>query len=538
MSKIAKYIGEINIYDIILSIIISASIVMMTRTHFGGSVWDMSDKTYMSSFGIPALILFIVCMFILIIVLPVLYKYLFFWIRQVSKKQLSCVNENIIIAIWGVIIFLSWTPYYLSYYPGGLYADTVSAISWISSGYLTNRHPLLYTFLLSLPIKLSSMLGHDYNWAIALFTAFQMILLEIEFLYLVHWMLKRKINRVIRIICSLYFVLFPLIPLYAVSVWKDTPFCMAVLFWTLAYEDLLIDFRTNSIKKNTIMKFIIGMFFVSFTRNNGIYVVIVITIILTLVAIREKAYHKLIISLLASIIAIIIIQVPIYSLVGVEKTDTIESFGIPLQQIGAVVSYEGNISEEEKKEIDKFIPYDTIKDYYSPCLADNLKWYGGLNNEYLSSNTLDFIKIWVELLVKNPRIYIKAYLLETLGFWNIDVSTGDAYVQNFTWKSADKIVTQTDIFEKYAGFSFSHFVNPRHYISPACFFWIFFVSTFFAMKRYGRKACLPFLPFLGIWATLMIATPIAVSFRYIAPLMFALPLVILNLTLMERNLQN
>ena len=47
------------------------------------------------------------------------------------------------------------------------------------------------------------------------------------------------------------------------------------------------------------------------------------------------------------------------------------------------------------------------------------------------------------------------------------------------------------------------------------------------MKRYGFRTILFVAPSLAVWVTLMIATPIAVSFRYLSSLMFALPLVLI-----------
>lgn len=86
-------------------------------------------------------------------------------------------------------------------------------------------------------------------------------------------MLSHKLNRKIRVLCSVFFVFFPLIPLYAISVWKDTPFCMAFLFWMMFVVDIYFEIKNGSIHIKTFMGFLAGMILVAFTRNNGIYVV-------------------------------------------------------------------------------------------------------------------------------------------------------------------------------------------------------------------------------------------------------------------------
>ena len=78
--------------------------------------------------------------------------------------------------------------------------------------------------------------------------------------------------------------------------------------------------------------------------------------------------------------------------------------------------------------------------------------------------------------------------MATLGFWDIDVATGDAYVQNFIWPSGLDTIDEKDYCNEWFGFSFKHFVNPRHFISSAWFFWIFLVSAWFVAKHYGIKS--------------------------------------------------
>lgn len=408
----------------------------------------------------------------------------------------------------------------------------------MTSGILTNRHPVCYTMVMGMFMHIGDMLNKDLTWSIGFFTAVQMLVLEIEFLYFVSWMLRQRVNRYVRIVSSLFIVFFPLIPLYAISVWKDTPFCMAVFFWMMFVVDLYLEALKGKIQVKTLVRFVIGVFLVAFTRNNGIYIVslfVLVWVLLFFKKIRkEKKYLKVAGVEILTVIVIYLIQGPGYNIMGIAQTKTVENFGIPLQQIGAVVSYEGSITEEQKQVINKFIPYENIKEHYSPALVDNLKWYAGLNEQYMSEHIFEFLELWFSLLKQNPLIYVRAYLMETLGFWNVDVSTADGYVQNFIWGKG-KSIEMHDYFLEWFGFSFQHFVNPRHTISCAWFFWAFFITAWFSMKHYGKKTVILFMPQLGTWMTLMIATPIAVSLRYIAANMFTLPFVVIVPILLVRD---
>ena len=67
------------------------------------------------------------------------------------------------------------------------------------------------------------------------------------------------------------------------------------------------------------------------------------------------------------------------------------------------------------------------------------------------------------------------------------------------------------------------------YISSGLFFFVILLFGIISFRRKGFKGFVAFAPLLGIWATIMIATPIAFSLRYVyifvlfVPLSFLVP---------------
>lgn len=526
-----------NGYMCFLAFVLSVCTVFMTRMQFTGGVWGGVEQNYFNPFGISAVVLFFIC-------LPI-YYIVFTLVDAVWCKCLSIIyfeekkeyTYNVLV-FWAIIIFVAWIPYYISYYPGGIYSDTFVSISYSLEGILSNRHPFFYNCLIGLAIKCGQALNKNLTWSLGLFLAAQMLFLGAEILYFLHWMLVKSIHRYIRTAIMIFFCFFTLIPFYSISIWKDTPFCMAVLLWSIFLTDFCWNILKNEYNYRTMFKFTVGVVLVAFTRNNGIYVVLFSTGVFIITTLKKSFAKKKMTYcwMVLVIIAIFFVQGPLYKLAGVKKTDTVEHFGIPLQQIGAVVAYDGNITVEQREILNRFIPHENIKEHYCPCLVDSLKWGNDMDSGYLSENTIQFLDLWANLLIQNPKIYLKAYLLATAGFWNVDVSVPDAYVQTRVFEGWEQLlVTQTDYFEEWFGFSFQHFVNPRHYISCAWFFWIFFVSMLFAMKHYGWRTSYLFSPQMGVWLTIMIATPIAGSLRYIASLLFTLPFTVIIPILLERE---
>ena len=139
-----------------------------------------------------------------------------------------------------------------------------------------------------------------------------------------------------------------------------------------------------------------------------------------------------------------------------------------------------------------------------------------------------------ELFFENPKEYVKAYIMNTAGFWCLNVAGFDAYIQNNVWPNTSGI-EQTDLFQKWFGFSFQNVVNPKKAISSAWYFWFLFFSMVICWKQFGFRKLAVYMPLFLVCATLMAATPIAVSMRYVEPLIFAAPLFVGILLLMQRE---
>ena len=54
---------------------------------------------------------------------------------------------------------------------------------------------------------------------------------------------------------------------------------------------------------------------------------------------------------------------------------TVESLGIPLQQLSYLVYYDYDFTEEEQAYIDSIVSEESIKEWYRPCIVDPVKWY-------------------------------------------------------------------------------------------------------------------------------------------------------------------
>ena len=198
---------------------------------------------------------------------------------------------------------------------------------------------------------------------------------------------------------------------------------------------------------------------------------------------------------------------------------------------------EGKHTKQGLDIIKNYVSIEDIREYYNPINADDIKWCDSFNDAYLKEHQGEFIRLWASLLIRNSGIYLHAYMLNTCCFWDIgsNPDTDYAYVQTGVWSNFYNVESK-DLWEKLFSFSIANKLMPRNHINGALLVWIFLMSVIFMTGELKMtSASLTVLPFIFMWLTIMIATPIAVSFRYISPMLFGLPVLFVILVLLMRN---
>ena len=110
-----------------------------------------------------------------------------------------------------------------------------------------------------------------------------------------------------------------------------------------------------------------------------------------------------------------IVKGPVFDVLGVEKSKTVEAYSIPLQQISRVIASDKKLDKSTLKKLEKYIDVSKIKESYKPHISDPIKSI--TYSDALSKNSAGFIKLWSSILIKYPDVYIDAYLSQTLGYW-------------------------------------------------------------------------------------------------------------------------
>ena len=313
---------------------------------------------------------------------------------------------------------------------------------------------------------------------------------------------------------------------------------------TLQLYDLLFLSR-SPISNRWVLLLSVATFFVAFWRNNGIYILVVIALVLLIVGVAKAAnngsssadairngrsrYFVPAVVLVAFSVAQVVITGPLYDSLGIGSDSKTESYGIPINQIARVVALDGEMSDADRAFFEALIPTARVREVYSPTCVDSIKYDAQFNYELLGHE--DFWLHWLSLFLRNPRVYFEAWELQTCGFWTVNVPQVMACTSNVSWGPIWNLdgaalyercgieaanLFNSDIAQQL--FPYRAWSVPIGVISWA----LLFLCACIVCNRSWRTL-LVLLPSAGLLATLLVASPIWYWPRYGMPLQLLIP---------------
>ena len=447
-----------------------------------------------------------------------------------SIRKAGIGKENIKWAVLlTVILFLCWLPYLILYYPAIIYGDSTLSIGQaIGKWSYGNMHPFVFTLFVKLCISIGNFLGGGNTLGCAIYSVLQMLFMAGIFSYSICWLKNKNIS--VRVCCLvfLFFALPRFWGIHAVSMWKDPIFALALYFYSLKLFDLIYTRGEISKDKKYIIQCIVTVLIMCFFRHNGKYVAafsLILMLICTRIGKNKCVLKKgLVLGTVAAILFSGIIQGPVFRHFGIKGTAA-GAYAIPLQQVARVVVYEGNMSDEEKTFLNEIMPLEKYRENYSPGLTDHMKWSEDFNTEFFGEHHGEFMKIWFSLLLKNPKLYIEAWALETCGFWGLSYWELNSYTGNSNMgvpKAPKELKKRFDIISgSLLGAKSEMTEKGKEYFSLdapipgiALCLWISLFMLLYAVVKGKWRYLLFFIPCLGNIGTLLIATPITYWPRY------------------------
>lgn len=447
------------------------------------------------------------------------------------------------------LLFVAWIPYFLTYYPGFIYGDTMASIQQaVRETWWSNHHPFFYTIFIKVCLDIGQQFG-DNTLGCAIYTILQMLYMSTCFGYMICWICNR-FNRsyVWKTILIIIYGCTPYIALLSIAMWKDPVFSASIVIFTL----LLLDFiftKGEITEKNKLYWLIYAflMLMIIFTRNNGIYLVAFTTAGIFLFYIFQKKYRikktgtVLLLSLGIMFVSKLITG-PGYDYLGIAKPTT-ESYGLFLNQMARVVAYGGNMSEEDREYMNKLLPLELYESTYRPCCVDLLKFNENFRGDYLNEG---FFKTYFSMLFKNPKLYFESWQLQTYGFWTVNQEEINYYDRNITGAFPKNLNSETyaEELEHYnlrvdnllqSDWLREVFPSVDIYVPIGMIVWMIILAVIILAIDGKELLWIPLLPSIGLFLTLVIASPIFYWPRYAIALQYLLPVYLLLFLLKKQD---
>lgn len=524
-------------YDRIRNILVVIFAALLSGTLVVGAKIDLWKSPGFSSFAPKDIVFWLGLCVILYFTIMLLTDF------AVKREFSLCCRKQkkTFFLIVFAVICSAWLPYFLIFYPGILSSDSFSHVNqFLGITPLNNHHPVLYTLIVELFMSIGMRFG-NITVGVACFSLFQLITVAAGLSYFVYWLSSKGAPKFVIGLTIVFFAFNPVIATYSITMWKDIFFAVWMLLLMLFLYDTIESGGELICTACGSARFAILSTLVSFARNNGRYVIFVLLMLLIIVY-RKRIKRVLPLSL-SILTFVFVIQGPVYGALHIKQSNFAESVGIPIQQIGFTVANGGIVTEEQKAILDQIMPLDKWGEKYVNWSPDSIKFDPDFNNEYLNENKGKFIKIWASMLPNNFIKYVKAYLMQTIGYYHIGTTNwvfypGDAvYEQN---------IQKSDLLGKLFGQEFAPSVQKmtEKLIDAPIISAVFSISTMFWMTlalcivlivKRRSKYILTVIPLLLLWGTLMVAAPTFCEFRYMYSFHLALPLVLFMMFAKQGN---
>lgn len=410
-------------------------------------------------------------------------------------------------------------------YPGSVTSDSMIQVIQAYYERYTVHHPFWHTILIKLFLELGYAVFQNSNAAVAVCNGVQAVCAAACFAYAVTTLYQYRIPRTYIWIVLAMFACLPHHIAFSTTMWKDVPFGLSMLVFTVAMFRLFRDVGNS--KWLNIAVFMIGGIGSSVFRHNGWYALVAAFVMLVLFF--RKRCKSLILPWMFVLVIGWVMNGPAMTWLGVERDNFMEPLSVPIQQIARVIVEECPLTEEETEMLSIIMDLEEIPElYWDKCcdpVKDEIK---GKNLNYLIEHKGEYLKLWLQLGMKYPWVYTEAWVEETKGYWNGGYDYY-IYAQYIYPNDFDMYMTAQnnpihDLVKAYLTFT-RETVLFQPLQSIGLNIWVLSFLCFLSMV-WGRREFMLTMPVLAVVFTLWATTPVFSEFRYAYSVFTCLPFIL------------
>ena len=446
--------------------------------------------------------------------------------RTRSGKIIKAKLMPLFVILW-LGIFIAWLPTLLAFWPGLFSYDIPYQTKQIMTGSITRLHSPLHTLIWSACLGIGNAAGIE---PITIYSLLQMLILSAAMARVLTRLFHNGISRIGAAVCVVFLVFNPVIALFSIEPVKDV-FFAAFFALTIIEAPEIFKNADGELPLSPMVHYVIFGTLACLFRNNAVYAFLLwIPFVIGFVKV-----HRARAAALTALPAVLffIINGPIYSLMGIGEGSSKEALSIPMQQIANVVYWDGDaLTEEERTEIDRYLPVDELRGAYNFRISDPVKDL--FREDEYNEDKAGFFRIWLRLFRRFPANYINAALTLNVPFWYPLTETFDRYTKlpyieidnksnkYYSFENESKLPELKEFLTGIADFS-NYSTNPimSLLLKIAVPLWLILLTLYTMLRRGEARRALP-VRLMLLFLLTYLAGPVS-NFRYIFPLFCLYP---------------
>ena len=432
-----------------------------------------------------------------------------------------------------LILLILWAPHLIIKYPAGQCPDSIVQVQMgRGADTLSAHYPIVPTLLMGWFVNAGEKAG-NVNAGMFLYVAIEAVIMAAVFAHVVSALDKKlHVPDAVLGLAILFFALSPYITGYVGQAIKDNYYSTGFVLVLMVFVQYCS--RDKITRPGTITALIFGSVLAGLSRKEGIIVLAVIFLLITIMEISaERRLTKTLPILLAALLTPVLINHAFELKYKPEKASYAEMLSIPFQQTARYVSkHQDIISEEEKEAISRILAYDELPKIYYPPISDNVKTT--FNEDATGEDMINYLKAWFTGLKKAPLCYLRATAEQNIYLIYFGVNNHSYYVDAnspaaYLYGDSRLFTTPGPILalqDEYLSFlEDMHSFPVLSFINNLPFYvWILMGSTIIAAKRKNRLFLYVSIPLYLSLLIIICAPQILAAVRYASPIIWSFPI--------------
>lgn len=335
-----------------------------------------------------------------------------------------------------VVIQLCWMPYLWLSYPGVLWYDTGQQLmqwfhlpnTFTDGSHWSDHHPVFDTFFIGAFAELGKMLG-SVDRGLFLCSVVLSVLSAASFATIILYCRRLGAGWRLGVAQMLFFALFPVIPIFSMSLVKDSIFMPFFIWFAIFCIEIVCSHGDCLGQPVMLVLFFVLFLLVSLTKKTGLYIVVICCFAVLFMVFKKYRLHIAAVLVVGLVIFELFIPRVVFPANNIQEGGKQEMLAIPFQQSALEVKRHGKDMDKHDVAVIYALLGKDVASRYQWWATDNVKGYTWDRSK--DPMLGEYARVWGQGLIKHPRTYIEAYLALQEGWLGIP-SYGEGENNNLT----------------------------------------------------------------------------------------------------------